>query len=127
MHADLHPPLAPPKNGPTQEWFIAVARVSDRSQDPLPVATLWAVARPRRQVKGRVHIFWQRRIRAGDMMTPYWFPSQTSSGSIREDRLVFPIPPGTHWRDGKPIILPGRIEISDQKSEVRKQRRPTAV
>ena len=25
--------------------------------------------------KGRVHIFWQRRIRAGDATTPYWFPS----------------------------------------------------
>ncbi len=57
--------------------------------------------------KGRVHIFWQRRIREGDTTTPYWFPSQTTSGSIREDRLVFPIPPGVHWRDAMPIILPG--------------------
>ncbi len=57
--------------------------------------------------KGRVHIFWQRRIRAGDTTTPYWFPSQTTAGSIREDRLVFPIPPRTHWSDAKPIILPG--------------------
>src|SRR5947207_4541238 len=56
--------------------------------------------------KGRVHIFWQKRIRAGDVTTPYWFPSQTTGGSIREDRLVFPIPPGTHWSDAKPIILP---------------------
>jgi hypothetical protein len=56
--------------------------------------------------KGRVHIFWQRRIRAGDDVTPYWFPSQTSSGSIREDRLVLPIPPGMHWSDAKPLILP---------------------
>jgi hypothetical protein len=58
----------------------------------------------------RVHIFWQRRIRAGDTgekATPYWFPAQTSSGSIREDRLVLPIPPGTHWKDAKPIVLPG--------------------
>ena len=47
--------------------------------------------------KQRVHIFWQRRIRGGDTTTPYWFPSQTTSGSIREDRLVFPIPPDTHW------------------------------
>src|SRR6478609_1003801 len=54
----------------------------------------------------RVHIFWQRRIREGDTTTPYWFPSQTSGGSIREDRLVFPIPPGTHWGDAKPIVLP---------------------
>jgi len=57
--------------------------------------------------KGRVHIFWQRRIRAGYETTPYWFPAQTSSGSIREDRIVLPIPPGTHWRDAKPIVLPG--------------------
>src|ERR1051326_8254557 len=56
--------------------------------------------------KGRVHIFWQRRVRADDETTPYWFPSQTTSGSIREDRLVFPIPPGTHWSDAKPVILP---------------------
>ncbi len=47
--------------------------------------------------KGRVHIFWQRRIRAGDTDTPWWFPAQTSGGSIREDRIVLPIPPGTHW------------------------------
>jgi hypothetical protein len=57
--------------------------------------------------KGRVHIFWQRRIREGDTTTPYWFPSQTNSGSIREDRLVLPIPPETHWSDAKPLILPG--------------------
>jgi len=57
--------------------------------------------------KGRVHIFWQKRIRAGDVSTPFWYPSKTNSGSIREDRIVFPIPPGTHWADAKPILLPG--------------------
>ena len=57
--------------------------------------------------KGRVHIFWQKRIRAGDEATPWWFPSKTSGGSIREDRIVIPIPPGTHWDDAKPILLPG--------------------
>jgi hypothetical protein len=55
----------------------------------------------------RVHIFWQKRIRRGDTETPWWFPAQTSGGSIREDRLVLPIPPGTHWSDAKPLILPG--------------------
>jgi hypothetical protein len=63
-----------------------------------------------RRPQARVHIFWQRRIRAGDSgekATPYWFPSQTTSGAIREDRIVLPIPPGTHWRDAKPIVLPG--------------------
>jgi hypothetical protein len=56
---------------------------------------------------GRVHIYWQRRIREGDTTTPYWFPSQTTSGAIREDRLVFPIPPGVRWSDAMPRILPG--------------------
>jgi len=64
--------------------------------------------------KGRVHIFWQRRIRQGDRTTPYWFPSQTTSGSIREDRIVLPIPPGTHWKDAKPIVLPGENIIEAQ-------------
>ncbi len=54
----------------------------------------------------RIHIFWQKRIREGDADTPYWFPSQTSGGAIREDRLVIPIPPGTHWSDAKPVLLP---------------------
>src|SRR4051794_5430171 len=63
----------------------------------------------KRGAKGgaRTHIFWQRRIRAGDDTTPYWYPSQTNAGAIREDRLVFPIPPGTHWSEAKPVILPG--------------------
>jgi hypothetical protein len=56
--------------------------------------------------KSRVHIFWQKRIREGDDTTPWWFPSQTTGGSIREDRLVLPIPPGTRWSDEMPRILP---------------------
>jgi len=56
--------------------------------------------------KSRVHIFWQKRIRQGDVTTPWWFPSQTTGGSIREDRIVLPIPPGTHWSDAKPLVLP---------------------
>src|SRR5258706_45821 len=81
--------------------------------------------------KQRVHIFWQRRIRAGDTTTPYWFPSQTSSGSIREDRLVFPIPPGTHWSDAKPIVLPQTYADESQQaaltdgSRARAPRQPT--
>ena len=55
----------------------------------------------------RIHIFWQRRIREGDNETPYWFPSETSGGAMRENRLVLPIPPGTHWSDAKPAVLPG--------------------
>jgi N-acetylglutamate synthase-like GNAT family acetyltransferase len=56
--------------------------------------------------KNRVHVFWQKRIREGDVTTPYWFPSKTDSGAIREDRLVMPIPPGVHWKDAQPFILP---------------------
>ncbi|MGN6505946.1 MAG: hypothetical protein ACTHM6_10325, partial [Tepidisphaeraceae bacterium] len=57
--------------------------------------------------KARTHIFWQKRIRHGDTTTPWWFPSKTNGGSIREDRVVLPIPPGTHWSDAKPMILAG--------------------
>ncbi len=76
--------------------------------------------------KSRTHIFWQKRIRSGDTITPYWFPSQTSSGSIREDRIVLPIPPGTYWSDAKPMILPGVESVEQQKSLpiVRKPREP---
>ncbi|HZN65505.1 MAG TPA: hypothetical protein VFB66_09400, partial [Tepidisphaeraceae bacterium] len=56
--------------------------------------------------RGRVHIFWQRRVRAGDTETPWWFPAKTDSGAIREDRIVLPIPPGTGWREVEPLVLP---------------------
>src|SRR5688572_12708553 len=59
------------------------------------------------RAKQRIHIFWQRRIRDNDDSTPYWFPFETSAGAIGEDRIVLPIPPGTHWRDAKPLVLPG--------------------
>jgi hypothetical protein len=57
--------------------------------------------------RDRVHIFWQKRIRKGDMTTPWWFPSKTNAGSIREDRIVLPIPLGMRWDDEMPRILPG--------------------
>src|SRR5690606_21860835 len=46
------------------------------------------------------------RINLDDRTTAYWYPCQTSAGAIRADRLVLPIPPGTHWSDAKPVILP---------------------
>ena len=58
----------------------------------------------------RTHIFWQRRIREGDSETPYWFPSETRGGALGEARIVLPIPPGTHWSDAKPAVLPGMDE-----------------
>lgn len=58
--------------------------------------------------KQRIHIYWQRRIRAGDDRTPLWFPYETRAGAMREDRIVLPIPSGTHWRDVMPLVLPGQ-------------------
>jgi hypothetical protein len=67
--------------------------------------------------KSRIHIFWQKRIRRGDTTTPWWFPSETSGGAVRENRLVLPIPPGTHWSEAKPLVLPG-IEMSDVRDQL---------
>lgn len=70
--------------------------------------------------KQRIHIFWQKRIREGDESTPWWFPYQTAAGAVREDRIVLPIPFGTHWRDAKPMVLPGgpeRVEV-EERSEL---------
>ncbi|MBA3273103.1 MAG: GNAT family N-acetyltransferase [Chthoniobacterales bacterium] len=66
----------------------------------------------------RVHIFWQKRIRSGDMTTPWWFPSETKGGSM-EDRLVFPILSGTHWSDAKPMILPGQAPRADEPRRIK--------
>ena len=68
--------------------------------------------------KSRVHIFWQKRIRQGDTTTPYWFPANTTGGSIREDRIVLPIPPGTHWSDAKPRILPALSKVEGPQGEL---------
>jgi N-acetylglutamate synthase-like GNAT family acetyltransferase len=56
--------------------------------------------------RARVHIFWQKRIRQDDVTTPWWFPAKTEGGAMREDRLVFPIPPGMHWSDEMPVLRP---------------------
>jgi hypothetical protein len=80
--------------------------------------------------KSRVHIFWQKRIRQGDTTTAWWFPSQTTGGSIREDRLVLPIPPGTHWSDAKPIVLPRDTQakqIEDGGAKVARARKSKVV
>jgi hypothetical protein len=72
----------------------------------------------------RMHIFWQKRIRSGDESTPWWFPSETSSGAIRENRIVLPIPPGTHWSDAKPIVLPGVGMDGDAVNQLPAPKRP---
>jgi hypothetical protein len=73
----------------------------------------------------RTHIFWQRRIREGDTTTPFWFPSQTKSGAIREDRLVIPIPPNTHWKDAMPVLLPPEpAQLEDASGRARGPAKP---
>jgi Acetyltransferase (GNAT) family len=69
-----------------------------------------------RRPQARVHIFWQRRIREGDTTTPYWFPAKTDGGHMREDRIVLPIPPGVHWKDPMPILLPEAQKALPDKS-----------
>ena len=56
--------------------------------------------------KARVHIFWQKRIVEGDEQTKWWYPSKTDQGAIREDRLVFPIPPDVSWKDVEAVAMP---------------------
>lgn len=76
----------------------------------------------------RIHIFWEKRIRQGDTTTSYWFPSQTGGGSIREDRLVLPIPPGLTWSDEMPILLPtARLSLPAEPKRIERKtlRKPT--
>jgi ribosomal protein S18 acetylase RimI-like enzyme len=68
--------------------------------------------------KKRVHIFWQRRVHQDDVTTPYWYPSSTTGGAIAQDRLVFPIPPGVHWKDVQPIVLPGSAEAAATRQRI---------
>lgn len=84
--------------------------------------------------RGRMHIYWQKRIRPrkwvpqhGDPTRgvwveddiPYWFPSLTGGGAIGEDRIVLPIPPGTHWSDAKPIVLPNGTRKDNDEDGVK--------
>ncbi|MEM9752366.1 MAG: hypothetical protein AAF916_03180 [Planctomycetota bacterium] len=71
--------------------------------------------------EGRVHLYWQRRIRSGDVETPYWYPSKTGGGAMREDRVVFPMPPASevHWSKAAPRFLPGVGEVFEAIREDR--------
>ncbi len=70
---------------------------------------------------GRTHIFWQKRIRPGDEMSDWWFPSTTNGGALRGDRIVLPIPPGVHWSDEMPVILP---EAAEEEQAARPEPKP---
>lgn len=73
--------------------------------------------------KKRVHIFWVRRINDGDTTTPYWYPFQTNSGAIRQDRLVFPIPQGVHWKDVKAVAMPTAGQDGPPMVDVKESKR----
>ena len=68
--------------------------------------------------KARVHVFWQRRVHRGDDC-PWWYPSQTTGGSIREDRLVLPIPPDGHWSQTRPVLLPGMRDAKQIEADAK--------
>ena len=72
----------------------------------------------------RTHIFWQRRVREGDTTTPYWVPAKTDGGHMREDRIVLPIPPGVHWKDPMPMLLPTAGVPEAQKALPEKRSKP---
>ena len=76
--------------------------------------------------KPRVHLFWQKRVRADDETTPWWYPSQTGGGELREDRLVFPIPPGVEWRDVLPVVLPDSAERKVLSADCAEKKRTRA-
>ena len=65
----------------------------------------------------RIHIFWQKRIRSGDVSTPFWFPAKTTGGALQADRIVLPIPPGMHWSEVRQVIMPTleRAEVAEVK------------
>jgi hypothetical protein len=79
--------------------------------------------------KKRVHIFWQKRICEGDTETKWWYPFQTNSGAIREDRIVFPIPPGVRWQEVEAVSVPrgtGRVMEDKREAKPRREKRAAA-
>jgi len=56
--------------------------------------------------KGRVHIFWERRIDPNDAQTQLRHPDATHGGLMREKRIVVPIEAGDAWKKLKPEDFP---------------------
>lgn len=78
--------------------------------------------------KNRTHIFWQKRIRAGDTTTPWWFPSETRGGLMDAARIALPIPPGTHWSDELPRLVPtARLTSEVTEEQPARERKPKAA
>jgi hypothetical protein len=48
--------------------------------------------------------------------TPWWFPAKTDAGAMGADQIVLPIPPGKHWSEEMPILMPvERKQIAESK------------
>ena len=67
--------------------------------------------------RDRLHIFWQRRVRVDDVETPWWFPSETTGGMMDASRIALPIPPGMHWTDELPRLIPTAATPDDADAE----------
>ncbi len=75
--------------------------------------------------KKRTHIFWQKRIRAGDTETDWWFPAETRGGLMNVAKIALPIPPGLTWRDELPRLeIPAEAEPGSE-SDAPTQGAPT--
>jgi hypothetical protein len=75
-----------------------------------------------------VHIFWQKRICAAapGAETPWWYPCKTEGGALRADRLVWPIPPGVHWRDVRPPEGTERKTLEVRSTKLEAKTKPEA-
>ncbi|NBC11110.1 MAG: hypothetical protein GVY24_05155 [Planctomycetes bacterium] len=97
------------------------------------VALAFRTGSKKRVSGGRIHIFWQKMIRAADQEAlargetsgglAWWYPSQTGAGAIKEDRIVLPIPPGSHWSEAKPRVLPPESGVAALLEEAAAQRK----
>lgn len=75
-----------------------------------------ARARSKKQAeKPKIHIFWQKRIRAGDEETPWWYPYETQGGAMMEGRVVLPLPPDMQWDQAVPVVLPGAEKREEEQ------------
>jgi len=55
--------------------------------------------------KGRIHIYWQRRLDPAGAAR-FWYPESTAGGPMKESRIVTPITAADPWAAPKKIILP---------------------
>ncbi|MEM7806675.1 MAG: GNAT family N-acetyltransferase [Planctomycetota bacterium] len=83
---------------------------SDSSSFKLPPSSF-----PTSPPSPRIHLFWQKKIRGADDPVAHWYPAKTAGGAMGADRLVFPIPPGVHWRDVLPVVLPETATSRDRE------------